>query len=226
MQQQDLAKKAAGEKATEFIKPNMTIGLGTGSTAYYAIMRIGEMVSSGIPLRAVATSEQSEQLARKQGIPIIPFSDVEKIDLDIDGADEVDEHLRLIKGGGGALLREKIVAAASAEMIVVTDESKLVKHLGRFPLPVEIIPFAWELTFRRLIALDAMPVLRTNNGRTVVTDNGNYILDCHYERIKDPVALHQQLNDIPGVVENGLFLHYASRVIIGYADGSVKSLSR
>lgn len=226
MQQQDLAKKAAGEKATEYIKPNMTIGLGTGSTAYYAIMRIGEMVSGGMPLKAVATSEQSEQLARKQGIPIIPFSEVEKIDLDIDGADEVDEHLRLIKGGGAALLREKIVAAASAEMIVVTDESKMVKHLGRFPLPVEIVPFAWELTFRRLIALDAAPVLRTSNGRTVVTDNGNFILDCHYEKIKDPVALHQQLNDIPGVVENGLFLHYASRVIIGYADGSVKSLSR
>lgn len=226
MQQQDVAKKAAGEKATEYIKPNMTIGLGTGSTAYYAIMRIGEMVSGGMPLKAVATSEQSEQLARMQGIPVIPFSEVDRIDLDIDGADEVDEHLRLIKGGGGALLREKIVAAASAEMIVITDESKVVKHLGRFPLPVEIIPFAWELTFKRLIALDAAPVLRTNNGRTVVTDNGNYILDCHYERIKDPVALHQQLNDIPGVVENGLFLHYASRVIIGYADGSVKSLSR
>ncbi|MGN7820751.1 ribose-5-phosphate isomerase RpiA [Chitinophaga varians] len=226
MQQQDLAKKAAGEKATEYIKPNMTIGLGTGSTAYYAIMRIGEMVRGGMPLKAVATSEQSEQLARKQGITIIPFSEVEKIDLDIDGADEVDEHLRLIKGGGAALLREKIVAAASAEMIVVTDESKVVKCLGRFPLPVEIIPFAWELTFRRLLALDAAPVLRTSNGRTVVTDNGNYILDCHYEKIKDPVALHQQLNDIPGVVENGLFLHYASRVIIGYADGSVKSLSR
>ncbi|MBC9908870.1 ribose-5-phosphate isomerase RpiA [Chitinophaga varians] len=226
MQQQDLAKKAAGEKATEYIKPNMTIGLGTGSTAYYAIMRIGEMVRSGMPLKAVATSEQSEQLARKQGITIVPFSEVEKIDLDIDGADEVDEHLRLIKGGGAALLREKIVAAASAEMIVVTDESKVVKHLGRFPLPVEIIPFAWELTFRRLLALDAAPVLRTSNGRTVVTDNGNFILDCHYEKIKDPVALHQQLNDIPGVVENGLFLHYASRVIIGYADGSVKSLSR
>lgn len=226
MQQQDLAKKAAGEKATEYIKPNMTIGLGTGSTAYYAIMRIGEMVRSGMPLKAVATSEQSEQLALKQGITIVPFSEVEKIDLDIDGADEVDEHLRLIKGGGAALLREKIVAAASAEMIVVTDESKVVKHLGRFPLPVEIIPFAWELTFRRLLALDAAPVLRTSNGRTVVTDNGNFILDCHYERIKDPIALHQQLNDIPGVVENGLFLHYASRVIIGYADGSVKSLSR
>ncbi|NML40514.1 ribose-5-phosphate isomerase RpiA [Chitinophaga sp. G-6-1-13] len=226
MQQQDLAKKAAGEKATEYIKPDMTIGLGTGSTAYYAIMRIGEMVRGGMPLKAVATSEQSELLARKQGITIIPFSEVDKIDLDIDGADEVDEHLRLIKGGGAALLREKIVAAASAEMIVVTDESKVVKYLGRFPLPVEIIPFAWELTFRRLLALDAAPVLRTSNGRTVVTDNGNYILDCHYERIKDPVTLHQQLNDIPGVVENGLFLHYASRVIIGYADGSVKSLSR
>ncbi|WP_212005403.1 ribose-5-phosphate isomerase RpiA [Chitinophaga sp. HK235] len=226
MQQQDLAKKAAGEKAAEYVKPGMTIGLGTGSTAYYAIMRIGKLVRDGMPLRAVATSEQSEQLAKEQGIPIISFSEIDKIDLDIDGADEVDEHFRLIKGGGGALLREKIVAAASSQMIVITDESKYVKHLGRFPLPVEIIPFAWELTFKRLIALDAAPVLRTRDGRTFVTDNGNYILDCHYEKIKDPAGLHQQLNDIPGVVENGLFLHYASRLIIGYADGSVKSLSR
>ncbi|NSL85448.1 ribose-5-phosphate isomerase RpiA [Chitinophaga sp. Mgbs1] len=224
--QQDLAKKAAGEAAAAYIQPGMTIGLGTGSTAYYAIMRIGELVRNGMQLQAVATSAASEELARAQQIPIIPFEQVDSIDLDIDGADEADESLQLIKGGGGALLREKIVAAAAKEMLVIMDASKLVKQLGNFPLPVEIIPFAWELTFRHLEQSGASPVLRRKEGKIFITDNGNYILDCHYGRITAAPELHRQLNDIPGVVENGLFLRYASRLLIGYADGSVRSLSR
>ncbi|CAL1519276.1 ribose-5-phosphate isomerase RpiA [Chitinophaga sp. MM2321] len=223
---QDPAKKAAGEKAAEYIKSGMTIGLGTGSTAYYTILRIGELVRGGMQLRAVATSAQSTQLAMEQQIPIISFDQVEKIDLDIDGADEADEQLQLIKGGGGALLREKIIAAAATEMLVVMDASKLVKRLGKFPLPVEIVPFGWELTFRKLMALGAAPVLRKKENDVFITDNGNYILDCHYGEIAAPVALHAQLNSIPGVVDNGLFLHYATRLIIGYEDGTVRSLSR
>ncbi|HVI48401.1 MAG TPA: ribose-5-phosphate isomerase RpiA [Chitinophaga sp.] len=224
--QQDLAKKAAGEMAATFIQPGMTVGLGTGSTAYYTIMRIGELVRDGLQLQAVATSEQSEQLAREQQIPIVSFSEVSRIDIDIDGADEADEQLRLIKGGGGALLREKIIAAAASEMIVVMDESKLVKQLGKFPLPVEVVPFAWELTFKKLTELGAAPVMRKKDNKVFITDNGNYILDCHYEKISDPAVLHQQLNSTPGVVDNGLFLSYANKLIIGYADGSVRSLSR
>ncbi|PSL44882.1 ribose-5-phosphate isomerase [Chitinophaga niastensis] len=224
--QTDIGKKAAGEKAAEYIKPGMTVGLGTGSTAYYAILRIGELVRAGMEIKAVATSEQSEQLAREQQIPIIPFDKVEKIDIDIDGADEADAQLQLIKGGGGALLREKIIAVAAKEMLVVMDESKLVKQLGKFPLPVEIATFAWELTFKQLAASGANPVLRLKDNNRFVTDNGNYILDCRYQKIHNAAALEAQLNSVPGVVENGLFLHYASKLIIGYQDGTVREITR
>ncbi|WP_291909346.1 ribose-5-phosphate isomerase RpiA [Chitinophaga sp. CB10] len=224
--QVNIAKKAAAEQAATYVRPGMTVGLGTGSTAYYAIMRIGEMVRGGLDIKAVATSEESEQLARAQGITIIPFGEVQKIDVDIDGADEADAQLRLIKGGGGALLREKIVAAASDRMIIIADEGKVVQQLGQFPLPVEIIPFAWELTFRKLEQLHARPVLRKKEGQLFITDNGNYIADCHYERIADPEALHAQLNDIPGVVENGLFIGMADLLIVGREDGAVREISR
>jgi len=224
--QVNIAKKAAAEQAATYVRPGMTVGLGTGSTAYYAIMRIGEMVRGGLDIKAVATSEESEQLARAQGITIIPFGEVQKIDVDIDGADEADAQLRLIKGGGGALLREKIVAAASDRMIIIADEGKVVQQLGQFPLPVEIIPFAWELTFRKLEQLHARPVLRKKEGQLFITDNGNYIADCHYERIADPEVLHAQLNDIPGVVENGLFIGMADLLIVGREDGAVREISR
>lgn len=224
--QVNIAKKAAAEQAATYVRPGMTVGLGTGSTAYYAIMRIGEMVRGGLDIKAVATSEESEELARAQEITIIPFGEVQKIDVDIDGADEADAQLRLIKGGGGALLREKIVAAASDRMIIIADEGKVVQQLGQFPLPVEIIPFAWELTFRKLEQLHARPVLRKKEGQLFITDNGNYIADCHYERIADPEALHAQLNDIPGVVENGLFIGMADLLIVGREDGAVREISR
>ncbi|MET3879446.1 ribose-5-phosphate isomerase RpiA [Chitinophaga sp. OAE865] len=223
--QTDIGKKAAGEKAAEYIKPGMTVGLGTGSTAYYTILRIGELVRAGLEIKAVATSAQSEQLAIEQQIPLVDFDKIEQIDIDIDGADEADAQLQLIKGGGGALLREKIIAAASKEMLVVIDDKKLVKHLGKFPLPVEVTTFGWELTFKLLAAQGAHPVLRLKDNNRFVTDNGNYILDCHYEKIHNAAALHTQLNNIPGVVENGLFLHYATRLIIGNADGSIREIT-
>src|SRR5699024_5573587 len=148
MPQEDInhAKKAAGEKAATFVESGMTIGLGTGSTAFWAIKKIGERVAEGLKIRAVATSIESENLAKKWNIPIVPFSEIDFLDIDIDGADEVDSNLNLIKGGGGALLREKIVAAKSKQMIVVVDESKSVETLGKFPLPVEVVPFAIEWT--------------------------------------------------------------------------------
>ncbi|MFY0255843.1 ribose-5-phosphate isomerase RpiA [Chitinophaga sp. 30R24] len=223
--QTHIGKKAAGEKAAEYIKPGMTVGLGTGSTAYYTILRIGELVRAGLEIKAVATSSQSEQLARENEIPLIAFDQVEKIDIDIDGADEADVQLQLIKGGGGALLREKIIAAASKEMLVVIDDQKLVKQLGRFPLPVEVVTFAWELTRKHLEAIGARPVLRLKDNNRFITDNGNYILDCYFEKIHNAAALHNQLNNIPGVVENGLFLHYATRLIIGHQDGTIREIT-
>ncbi|MCM3629923.1 ribose-5-phosphate isomerase RpiA [Paenibacillus glycanilyticus] len=221
------SKRIAAEKAVEFVKEGMKVGLGTGSTAYWAIQAIGRRVKEeGLNIQAVATSVQSEQLAKEVGIPMMPFADVDVLDLTIDGADEVDPQLHLIKGGGGALLREKIVAAASKQLIIIVDESKDVKHLGKFPLPVEIVPFAFELTVKKLRKLGCEPKLRKNGEELYVTDNGNYIADCEFGVITDPEALHDDLNRIPGVVDNGLFIHMANLVIVGSADGSIRSITK
>ena len=231
-------KKIAAERALEYIKDGMILGLGTGSTAYWAILGIGELVKKGLKVRAVATSIQSETLAREAGIPIVPFAEIDHIDCTIDGADEVDEKLNVIKGGGGALLREKIVAAATQFYIIIVDEGKRVTRLGKFPLPVEIAPFGWELTRMHLAKLGCPMRLRTmdkttgkwttGTGGQVVddhtfhTDNGHYILDCSFGSIADPALLHQQVNAIPGVMDNGLFINMADLVITGFADGSTK----
>jgi len=212
-------KQIAAEKAVESIEDGMIIGLGTGSTAYWAIEKIGERVRKGLKIQAVASSTVSESQARELGIPIIPFADVEAIDLTIDGADEVDVNLQLTKGGGGALLREKLLAANSRRFIVIVDESKVVDTLGAFPLPVEIVPFAHELTVRKLQALGCELTIRQKDGANYITDNGNLIADCRFGSITDPVTLHTQLNLIPGVVENGLFVGLTSQLIVGHADG-------
>ncbi|OWA33878.1 ribose 5-phosphate isomerase A [Saccharibacillus sp. O16] len=220
-------KKLAAERAVEAIEEDMTVGLGTGSTAYFAIEKLGERVSGGLKIRAVATSKRSEEQALGLGIPIVPFAEVGIIDITIDGADEVDRHLQLIKGGGGALLREKIVAARSAKMFVIVGEDKLVETLGAFPLPVEIVPFAHEWTLDALKALQLNPELRlADDGTLYVTDNGNYIADCRAVAIEDPADLHEKLNAIPGVVENGLFVDLAHTVIVGREDGSIDTLTR
>src|SRR5215475_4167949 len=187
-------KKIAAGKAIEYIRNGMTLGLGTGSTAYWAIQGIGEMVKQGLSVRAVATSVQSESLARELAIPIMPFSEVDRLDITIDGADEVDERLNLIKGGGGALLREKIVASATRFYIIIVDASKLVHQLGKFPLPVEVAPFGWELTFRRLRELGGEPRMRMTNGVPFLTDNQHYILDTSFGLISDPAWLHGQVS--------------------------------
>ncbi|RUS43084.1 ribose-5-phosphate isomerase RpiA [Cohnella sp. AR92] len=219
----DQLKKIAAEKAVEWIEDGMTVGLGTGSTAYWAIHRIAERVREGLSIRAVASSIRSEQLARELGIPFVSLNEIDRIDLTIDGADEVDDNLHLIKGGGGALLREKVLAAASDRFIVIVDESKLVGTLGAFPLPVEIVPFAERLTLNRLKELGGDPAIRTNpDGQRYVTDNGNWIADCRFGAIPDPAGLNEQLNQIPAVVENGLFVGMASVVVASLSDGSIE----
>lgn len=216
-------KKAAGEKAADYIEPGMTVGLGTGSTAYWTIEKIGQMVAGGLEIKAIATSKQSELQAQGLGIPLISFAEITRIDVDIDGADEVDGDRNLIKGGGGALLREKIIASSSARMIVVVDDTKLVHQLGRFPLPVEVVPFGWEMTVRKLQATGCTTSVRMKeDGTAFITDNGNYIVDCHFQKIPSPAAMQDRLNLIPGVVENGLFIGMADTIIAGYQDGHTR----
>lgn len=218
------SKRIAAERAVEFIKDGMIVGLGTGSTAYWAIQKIGQRVKEGLSVKAIATSNQSEDLARELGISLLSTAEVETIDITIDGADEVDADWNLIKGGGGALLREKIVAASSKQLIIIVDESKLVKQLGQFPLPVEIVRFGYEITVNKLRKLGAEPALRKIGDQPYLTDNGNYIADCHFGTIDRPEELHLALGLIPGVVDNGLFIGMATHVIAGYRDGTVKEL--
>ncbi|MGO4729968.1 ribose-5-phosphate isomerase RpiA [Paenibacillus sp. 2KB_22] len=219
-------KQIAAERAAEYVEDGMKVGLGTGSTAYYAICRIGERVRDGLNIQAVATSEASDKLAREWGIPIIPFDQIGRLDLTIDGADEVDPEFNLIKGGGGALLREKIVAANSDKLIIVADGSKAVQKLGKFPLPVEVVPFASEWTFQALEKLGCQPQWRMDGQQRYLTDNGNLIADCHMEAIDHAANLNVQLNMLPGVVDNGLFVDMASTVILANADGSIEELHR
>ncbi|OMD66981.1 ribose 5-phosphate isomerase A [Paenibacillus odorifer] len=215
-------KQLAAEKAVEFVKDGMKIGLGTGSTAYWAINKLGERVSEGLKITAVATSRASEEQARELGIPIVAFGDIDSLDLTIDGADELDSSLQLIKGGGGALLREKIVASNSTRMIVIADESKVVNTLGKFPLPVEIVPFAWEWTVAELAKLGCNPELRRSGEELYKTDNGNYIADCRFEVIESAPKLALTIQSIPGVVEHGLFIGIAAMAIVGKKDGSIE----
>ena len=219
-------KKIAAGKAIEYIRNGMTLGLGTGSTAYWAIQGIGEQVKNGLSVRAIATSLQSESLARELGIPIVAFSEIDHFDITIDGADEVDEGLNLIKGGGGALLREKIVASATRFYIIIVDESKLVQYLGKFALPVEIAPFGWELTQRRLLELGGNPRMRMAGDQPFLTDNQHYILDCDFGLIKDPAQLHEQVSGITGVMEDGFFINMADIVIAGSPGGDTRILKK
>lgn len=220
------AKRIAAERAVDDVRDGMIVGLGTGSTAYYAIQRLGRLVQQGLSIQAIATSLQSEQLATQLGIPLVSFSEMTELDLTIDGADEVDPAFNLIKGGGGALLREKIVAAASKQLTIVVDEHKVVRQLGKFALPVEIVKFGYEATIRKLFQLGCEPILRARDGEPYVTDNGNYIVDCSFNQIAAPVELHRELNLIPGVVDNGLFVGMTKKVIVGYDNGDVQVLEK
>jgi ribose 5-phosphate isomerase A len=215
-------KQLAGERAAEYVEDNMIVGLGTGSTAFFAIRRIGQRVQEGLKIRGIPTSEQSKQQAIAENIPIIDFAQATHIDLTIDGADEIDPAFNLIKGGGGALLREKIVAKNSAIEIIVGDPTKWVDCLGAFALPVEVVAFGWQATLQHLSNLGCTPVLRLVADSPFVTDNGNYILDCDIQQIVDPPKTEREINAICGVVECGLFTNLAHRVIIGHPDGSLE----
>lgn len=220
-------KKLAAEKAVTYVKDGMLVGLGTGTTSLFAIEALGQMVKEGLSIKAVASSIRSEDLSRKAGIQLISFSEVKELDLYIDGADEVDKERNLIKGGGGALLREKILAFNSKEFIVIVDDTKLVDQLGKFPLPVEIIPFAFELTLKHLENSGCKASIRLDKGKHYTTDNGNLIADCAFNKISDADQLNLWINTIPGVVENGLFPQtLVGKIIVGYENGEVSLIER
>lgn len=212
-------KVAAGEKAAEFVKDGMVIGLGSGSTFYWTLKKLGEMVENGLKIKGIPSSKRTEGWAKEMNVPLTDFSEVETLDLAIDGADEIDPNFQLTKGGGGSLVREKIVDMNAKKLIIIADESKLVQELGKFPLPVEVLPFGWEVTARRIAGLGAKPVLRERDGSVFVSNNGNYILDCDFGSIPDPEGLHQQLKGLVGVVETGLFINMVDTVIVSGANG-------
>lgn len=226
----DKAKFVAAMKAAEYVETGMKVGLGTGSTAAWLVQCLGERVrEQGLRIQGVPTSQRTAELAHEVGIEVISLDEAKWLDLTIDGADEFDADLNLIKGAGGAHLQEKIVATASDQMIVIADVSKKVETLGAFPLPVEVIPFGWQTTKtlveETLIGMDVLgqsTSLRMNGDAAYVTDEGNHILDLHLHRIGNPRQLSLVVNQIPGVVENGLFIDICDKVIIGYGDGRVE----
>jgi ribose 5-phosphate isomerase A len=218
-------KKLAAQSAVDLVEDGMVLGLGTGSTAVFAVQLLGERVKKGLKIKGVPTSDSTEKLARSVGIPIVTLDEFPALDLDIDGADEVEPSLCLIKGGGGALLREKIVAYASKRVVIIVDEKKLVEKLGKFHLPIEIVPFSRGLVQEKIDEMGAKSVVRVRDDRVFRTDENNLILDCDFGLIEDPRALAQKLSLIPGIVEHGLFIDMVERVIIGN-DGKVKELTK
>lgn len=220
----DNGKKAAGYAAADLIKEGMVVGLGTGSTAKYFIERLGQKCREGLKIQAVATSKKSQAQALELGIELADIQEITSIDMTVDGADEIDEKKRMIKGGGGALLREKIVASMSKEMVVIVDSSKVVKHLGSFPLPVEIVPFAFKSILNKIEKMGYRGTVRTTPDKKIfMTDNQNLIYDVHLSNpCLQPEKDEERLRSVVGVVETGFFFNLAGRVIIGFDDGKVK----
>jgi ribose 5-phosphate isomerase A len=221
----DAQKRAAAARALDFVRPGMRIGLGTGSTARHFIELLAERVRAGLPVIAVPTSEATRSDAERLNVPLTTLDETPELDLTVDGADEIAPDLTLIKGGGGALLCEKIIATASARLVVIADESKWVPLLGRFPLPVEVVPFGLAATRRAVetaVAAAGAPgpalLRRTNNGHAFVTDQGHWVLDVALERIPDPRGLGDRLAAIPGVVEHGLFIGLAQTVVLAGSE--------
>lgn len=216
---QENKKKIAGIKAADYIKDGMIVGLGTGSTAKYLVERVGELVKGGLKIQAVATSKATEKQARELGISLLDVNDVEYLDIAIDGVDEIDKDFNATKGGGGALFREKIVASLAKEVIWIMDDSKLVDSIGDFPLPVEILPYGYKVTLKRLKDLGLNPVMRLKNNELYVTDNGNYIADLHMSAPVDVKDIKEKLDNTVGVLETGQFLNVCNRIIVGTDDG-------
>jgi ribose 5-phosphate isomerase A len=215
----DQEKEAAARASLRFVKDGQIVGLGTGSTAAYFIQLLGEAVKNGLRIRGIPTSDRSREQAASLGIPLTTLDEFQQIDVTVDGADEVDPQLRMIKGGGGALLREKIVASATRQLVIVVDATKRAAVLGRFPLPVEVIKFAEALVAKKITALGAEVELRRGaDGKPFLTDENNHILDCRFGQIPDADGLARQLSDMPGIVEHGLFIGMANVVLV--ANGS------
>jgi ribose 5-phosphate isomerase A len=208
-------KEAAACASLRFVRDGQIVGLGTGSTAAYAVKLLGERVREGLKIRGIPTSVRTQELAASLGIPLTTLDEFQQIDVTIDGADEFDPHLHLIKGGGGALLREKVIASASRQVVIIADSSKRVAVLGKFPLPVEVIPFAQAVVAKKIAVMGASVTLRQyEHGIAFVTDEGHHILDCNFGQIPDPPSLARKLSDMPGVVEHGLFVDLASVVLV------------
>ena len=228
---QDEAKLASGIKAIDhYLRPGMKVGLGSGTTSHWFVRALAVRVERGFEVVGVPTSNATRELALELGVPLTDLGTIDQLDVTIDGADEIDHRGSMIKGGGACLLWEKIVAAASKKMVAVVDDKKVFERLGRFPLPIEVIPFGWQSTERLLRELfvsagfdkSVRITTRMKNGERLLTDSGNLILDCHLEAIADPISLAPRFNAIPGVVENGLFVGIASEMIVGHADGSAE----
>lgn len=223
MKTQDDLKKVVGEKAAALVEEGMLVGLGTGSTASHFIESLIKRVSNGLSISAVSSSERSTEMARKGGIKILDINQVTSIDLTVDGADELDPTNRMIKGGGGALVREKIVASSSKQIIIIIDESKLVDVLGKFGLPVEILPFGYSATIHKLEAHGYSGQLRKKGADLYITDNGNYIYDVHTPtQFPNPERDHDVIVNLPGVVDTGFFFNLPVKCLIGYQDGRVE----
>jgi ribose 5-phosphate isomerase A len=219
----DREKEAAARASLRFVRDGDVVGLGTGSTAAYLVRFLGERVKAGLKIRGIPTSVKTAEAATSLGIPLTTLDEVQQIDVTIDGADECDPQLRLIKGGGGALLREKIVASASKKLVIIADSSKQVPVLGKFPVPVEVIKFAEAVVTKKIAAMGAVVTVRTDSsGKKFITDEGNHILDCHFGQIPDPPALARKLETTPGVVEHGIFIGMASLALIGKGDQVVE----
>jgi len=209
-------KELVGRASARFVNEGNIVGLGTGSTAVYAVQAVADRVKAGLKILCIPTSVRTKDQATSLGIPLTTLDEHQEIDVTIDGADEIDPKLCLIKGGGGALLREKIIASASRKMVVIADSTKLVPVLGKFPLPVEVVGFAQAVVAKKIEAMGAEVSLRKDAaGKIYITDEGHHILDCKFGQIPDPPSLARKLSDIPGVMEHGLFIGLASLVLIG-----------
>ena len=219
MEREEL-KKLAAEKAVEYVEDGMIVGLGTGSTVEYSLRKLGTLVKDGLKIKAIPTSMHTKRIAKEENIPLTTLEENPEIDLTIDGADEVDSNLNLIKGGGGALTREKIIAYHSKKVIIIVDDSKVVKALGiDFSLPVEVLKFGWTSTKKVIEGFGCNVKMRKIMGEPFITDNSNYVLDCEFEKIDEPEQLETDLNLVPGVVENGLFIGLTTKVIVGGKQG-------